>query len=98
MTYLIHLERYPESRILKGKKMRQHELCKKKQNFSSCKKAITKLPLNMKRIGEPQKVVFGQKQFLKIDSTWWGKKEDILLLDKRLYNFLKNNKKDIKTL
>lgn len=73
MTYLIHLERYPESKILKGKKMRQHELCKEK--LSSCKKAITKPPLNMKRNGEPQKVVFGQKQFLKIDSTWWGKKK-----------------------
>lgn len=45
-----------------------------KKNFSSCKKAITKPPLNMKKISEPQKAVFGQKQFLKIDSTWWEKK------------------------
>lgn len=32
-----------------------------KKNFSSCKKAITKPPLNMKKISEPQKAVFGQK-------------------------------------
>lgn len=59
MTHLIHRERYPESKILKKIKWGSMDYVKK--NFSSCKKAITKPPLNMKRISEPQKAVFGEK-------------------------------------